>query len=191
MRFLFDCVFRCFHIVVVMVIVGDNGADDAAYEQCTDYFARIVFAIAFVMMGMNWIMVNHSGLMMPGLASMNNYRTAMSVVTFVHDRPLVDSAAFVHHRMSLVMGPVFMNGRAAMDGTVFVRHRLRFVMGSIFMNGRTVMVGAALMHHRLCFVLRSVFMNGRPVMAGTAFMHHRLCLVLGAAFVGHGLRFML
>ena len=128
MRFLFDCVFHCFHIVLVMVIVGDNGADDAADEQCTDYFARIVFAIAFVMMGMRWIMVNHSGLMMPRLTSMNNYRTAMSVVTFVHDRPPVDSVAFVHHRMSLVMGPVFMNGRAAMDGSVFVRHRLRFVV---------------------------------------------------------------
>lgn len=153
MRFLFNCVFHCFHIVVVMVIVGDNGADDAADEQCTDYFARIVFAIAFVMMGMNWIMVNHSGLMMLRFTSMNNYRTAMSVVTFVHDRPPVDSAAFVHHRMSLVMGPVFMNGRAAMDGSVFVRHRLRFVVGSIFMNGRTMMAGSALVHHRLCLVM--------------------------------------
>ncbi len=111
-----------------MVIVGDNGADDAADEQCADYFARIVFAIAFVMMGMRWIMVNHSGLMMPGLTFMNNYRTAMSVVTFVHDRPPVDSAAFVHHRMSLVMGPVFMNGRTMMAGSALVHHRLCLVM---------------------------------------------------------------
>ena len=157
----------------MMVVVGNDGADDSAYDQCADPVAAVHAAMIVMVMAGRW-------------------RCRM-VLPYYNGAPVVRSA-FVHHRLGFVMGTASVNSGAMMDGTASLHHGLAFMMRR-FMYGRAVMGRAALVHHGLCLVMLcapvhagpllfgNVLVNRRALMPGIASMHGRSCLMAGAAFL--------
>lgn len=158
----------------MMVVVGNDGADDSAYDQCADPVAAVHAAMIVMVMAGRW-------------------RRRM-VMLYCNGAAVVDGTASVHHRLGFVMGTASVNSGAMMDGTASLHHGLAFMMRR-FMYGRAVMGRAALVHHGLCLVMLcapvhagpllfgNVLVNRRALMPGIASMHGRSCLMAGAAFL--------
>lgn len=158
------CVFHMIRVTGAVRVVGNNRADDAAYDQCADPVSAVHAAVV-VMMVMTWRRCRVMTLN-DGAAAMDN-RTAVA-----------DGAAFVRH------GLCFMPRTAAMDGTAFVHHGLRFVARTAAMDG------TAFVRHGLCFMPRAAFVQGLHSMSRRAFMNGRSCLVAGTLPLHRGFHLM-
>ena len=157
----------------MMVVVGNDGADDSAYDQCADPVAAVHAAMIVMVMAGRW-------------------RRRM-VMLYCNRTAVVDGTASVHHRMGFVMGTVSMSSGAVMDGTAFMTHRLAFSRAGALMDCTAFVLRCALVDSLPLTVGRAL-MNGRALMAGAflhraallsvcALLHMRSGLMSGAAFL--------
>ena len=170
-----------------MRVVGNNRADDTAYDQCADPVAAVHAAmIVMVMAGRRC-----------GVMPVNNGAAAMD-----NGAAVVDGTASVHHGLCPVARTAAMdNGTAVVDGAASVHHGLCLVDRTTFVHSGTAVVdgaavtdGAAFVHHGVCLVARTAlvhglhslsrcFMNGRScMMTGTLPLHRCFHLVAGGVF---------
>ena len=114
-----------------MTAVGDDGADEAAHNQCAQQVA--IVRAAMVVMVMGW---RRCGMMVLRHRVVYS-RTAMNGSASVHHGLCpVTRAAFVHHGLAAVNWSTLMhNGDAMMNGATFVHNR------SAFMHHRLAMMG--------------------------------------------------
>ena len=147
-----------------MRVVGNNRADDAAHYQCANPVSAVHAAVAAMM-----VMTRRRCRVMPV-----NDGTAVA-----------DGAAFVHHRLHLVVRAAAMDNRTAVtDGAAFVHHRLCFV-------ARTAVTdGAAFVHHGLRLVARTALMHGLHSLSRCAFMNGRSYMVAGTLPLHRGFHLM-
>ena len=172
------CVFHMIRVTGAVRVVGNNRADDAAYDQCADPVSAVHAAVV-VMMVMTWRRCRVMTLN-DGAAAMDN-RTAVA-----------DGAAFVRHGLCFMPRTAAMdNGTAVTDGAAFVRHRLCLGVRAAAMDNRTAVAdGAAFVRHGLCFMPRTAFVQGLHSMGRRAFMNGRSCLVAGTLPLHRGFHLM-
>ena len=137
-----------------MRVVGNNRADDAAYDQCANPVSAVHAAVIAMM-----VMARRRCGVMPddGTATMNNGTAVM------------DGSAPVHHRLRpVIRAAAVHNGTVVTDGAAFVHHRLCFVARSGLVHG---------LHS-----LGRCFMNSRPcLVAGIVLLHRGFHLMAGRA----------
>ena len=115
------CVFHMIRVTGAVRVVGNNRADDAAYDQCADPVSAVHAAVV-VMMVMTWRRCRVMTLN-DGAAAMDN-RTAVA-----------DGAAFVRHGLCFMPRTAFVQGLHSMGRRAF-------------MNGRSCLVAGTLPLHR-------------------------------------------
>ena len=115
----------------MVTVVGDDGADEAAYNQCAEQVA-IVRAAMVVMI----IRLRRGGMMVLRHRVVYS-RTAMNGSASVHHGICpVTRATSMHHGLAAVNWSTLMhNGDAMMNGATFVHNR------SAFMHHRLAMMG--------------------------------------------------
>ena len=134
-----------------MTCVGENGADDAAYDQCAQPVFTVHAAMVSVMVIRRWRrgrLLCYNGTAVTGTTvrwpASTHHWLILALRAAPHGRTIVDGTAFVIH------GLAFVHNRALVHRAAFVIHRLAFVhdrtlvAGAIPMDGRTLVPGVPL-----------------------------------------------